>query len=202
LALAWALGAVAAAQAPASPAAPANFQVRLDTTRGPIVIAVHRDWAPRGADRFYQLVTSGYFDHSDFFRVIAGRWAQFGIAADPAVAARWRDRTFPDDPPREPNLRGRVAFAFATRDGRTTQVFINLRDNSGTLDRQGFAPFGEVVEGMDVADRLYSGYGENAGGGIRAGHQQELFAGGAAYLAAHFPLLDRIRRAEVLTSSP
>lgn len=200
LLLAWALGTAAAAQTPTQ--APANFQVRLDTTRGPVVIAVHRDWAPRGADRFYELVTSGYYDNSRFFRVIAGRWAQFGIAADPAVAERWRERTFPDDPPLQPNLRGRVAFAFAVPNGRTTEVFINLRDNSGTLDRQGFAPFGEVVEGMDVVDQFYSGYGENSGGGIRAGHQQQLFDGGAAYLAAHFPLLDAIRRASILPNSP
>ncbi|MGH9394218.1 MAG: peptidylprolyl isomerase, partial [Terriglobales bacterium] len=158
--------------------APASFRVRLASSRGPIVIQVERAWAPRGADRFYELVRTRYYDGARFFRVIAGRWAQFGIAADAAASARWRQRTILDDPPRHPNRRGTVAFAFALPNGRTTQVFINLRDNSGTLDGQGFAPFGEVIEGMDVADKLYAGYGERAGGGIRAGHQDDLFAAG------------------------
>lgn len=177
--------------------APAHYSVRLETNKGPIVIAVSRAWAPHGADRFYALVRSKYYDQARFFRVIAGRWAQFGIAGEPALAARWRQQTIPDDPPRQPDRRGAVAFAFAVANGRTTQVFINLRDNSGTLDRQGFAPFGEVVAGMAVADALYSGYGEHAGGGIRAGHQDPLFAGGNAYLEKNFPELDFIRTARL-----
>lgn len=188
---------VAATAAAAQTAAPARYRVRLETSKGVIVIAVTRAWAPLGADRFYTLVRSGYYDQARFFRVIAGRWAQFGIAASPAVSARWRGRTIPDDPPRHPNLRGTVAFAFKDPGGRTTQVFINLRDNSPAFDRQGFAPFGRVVEGMDVADHLYAGYGERSGGGIRAGHQQSLFTLGNAWLAAHFPRLDFIRRATV-----
>jgi cyclophilin family peptidyl-prolyl cis-trans isomerase len=174
-----------------------RFSVRLDTTKGAIVIAVHRDWAPQGADRFYDLVTAGYFDGSRFFRVVKGQWAQFGINGDPAVSARWRGRTIADDPPLRSNVRGRVAFAFAVPDGRTTQVYISLRDNS-YQDAQGFVPFGEVVDGMDVADALNSEYGETSGGGIRAGKQQPLFVGGNAYLDREFPRLDRLLHAVVL----
>ena len=177
--------------------APERYSVRLDTTRGAIVIAVHRDWAPRGAERFHELVTSRYFDDSRFFRVVKGQWAQFGIAADPKVATAWRTRTLPDDPRGQSNTRGRVAFAFAVPDGRTTQVYISLRDNS-YQDEQGFVPFGEVVQGMDVADALNSEYGETAGGGIRAGRQQALFDGGNAFLDREFPRLDRLLRARVL----
>lgn len=177
--------------------APSDFRVRLDTSKGPIVIQVHRAWAPKGADRFHELVTSGYFDDSRFFRVVKGQWAQFGINGDPKVAARWRERTIPDDPRGQSVTRGRVAFAFAVPNGRTSQVYISLRDNS-YQDEQGFVPFGEVVEGMDVADALNSEYGENAGGGIRAGRQQPLFDGGNEFLDREFPRLDRIIRARVI----
>jgi peptidyl-prolyl cis-trans isomerase A (cyclophilin A) len=175
--------------------APERFRVRLETSRGLVVLEIHRDWAPYGADRFFNLVTHGYFDEARFFRVIAGRWAQFGIHGDPRVSALWRERTLPDDPRRESNRRGTIAFAFAVANGRTTQLFFNLRDNSETLDPQGFAPFGRVVEGMDVVDSLNAEYGESAGGGIRRGEQEPLFAGGNAYLARAFPRLDFIRRA-------
>ena len=174
-----------------------RYDVRLETSKGAIVIAVHHDWAPRGADRFYELVTSRYFDDSRFFRVVKGQWAQFGIAGDPAVATAWRSRTFPDDPRGKSNTRGRVAFAFAVPNGRTTQVYISLRDNS-YQDDQGFVPFGEVVEGMDIADALNSEYGETAGGGIRAGKQQPLFDGGNVFLDRVFPRLDRLLHASVL----
>jgi len=174
-----------------------DYSVRLDTTKGAIVIAVHHDWAPHGADRFHELVTARYFDDSRFFRVVSGQWAQFGIAGDPAVAAAWRTRTIPDDPRLQSNTRGRVAFAFAVPNGRTTQVYISLRDNS-YQDEQGFVPFGEVVAGMDVADALNSEYGERAGGGIRAGRQQPLFDGGNAFLDREFPRLDRVLHARVL----
>ena len=179
-------------------AAPSVFQVRLQTTKGAIVIEVHRDWAPNGADRFYQLVTSRYYDGNRFFRVVAGRWAQFGINGDPAVAKAWRDRAIPDDPRRQSNVRGTVAFAFAVPNGRTTQVYIALTDLSVTQDEQGFAPFGRVVSGMEVADALNSEYGESSGSGIRAGRQQPLFDGGNAYLDRAFPRLDRIVNAVVL----
>jgi homoserine O-acetyltransferase len=178
--------------------APSVFQVRLETTKGAIVIEVHRDWAPNGADRFYQLITSGYYDGNRFFRVVAGRWAQFGINGDPAVAKAWRDRPIPDDPRRPSNVRGTVAFAFAVPNGRTTQVYIALSDLSATQDEQGFVPFGRVVSGMDVADALNSEYGESSGSGIRAGRQQPLFDGGNAYLDRAFPRLDRIVKAVVL----
>jgi homoserine O-acetyltransferase len=180
-------------------AAPREYKVRLETSKGAIVIEVHRDWAPNGADRFYQLVTSGYYDDNRFFRVVAGRWAQFGINGDPETAAAWRTKTFPDEAgTRRSNTRGTVAFAFAEANGRTTQVYIALSDLSATQDPQGFAPIGRVVEGMDVADRLNAEYGENSGSGIRAGKQQPLFDGGNAYLDREYPRLDRIIRARVV----
>ncbi len=113
------------------------------------------------------------------------------------MAQAWRDRTMPDDPFRESNIRGTVAFAFAEKDGRTTQVFVNLTDNSGTLDQEPFVPFGRIAEGMDVVDALYDGYGESALGGIRAGKQEPLFEQGNAYLQRNFPRLDYIRTARV-----
>jgi len=178
--------------------APGEFRVRLDTTRGPIVIEVHRDWAPLAADRFYELVTAGYYDNNRFFRVVAGRWAQFGINGDPKAATAWRSRTFPDDPRKQPNVRGTVAFAFAVPNGRTTQIYIALGDLSGQNDTQGFAPIGRVVVGMDVADALNSEYGENSGSGIRAGKQQPLFDGGNKYMDREFPGLDRIIHARIV----
>jgi cyclophilin family peptidyl-prolyl cis-trans isomerase len=176
---------------------PDDYRVRLQTSKGRIVIAVHRDWAPHGAARFFELVTSRYFDDSRFFRVVKGQWAQFGISGTAATAARWRTQTIPDDPPHQSNTRGRVAFAFKDPGGRTTQVYISLRDNS-YQDAQGFRPFGEVVEGLDVADALNSEYGDTSGGGIRAGRQQPLFDGGNAYLDREFPRLDRLIKASVV----
>lgn len=188
--------AIPAAAAPA----PATFRVHLDTTRGVIVIECVRAWAPHGADRFYELVTAGYYDNSAIFRIRPKTWAQFGINGTPAVAQAWRTRTIPDDPFREPNVRGTIAFAFAVPNGRTTQVFINLRDNRDTHDKEPFTPFGRVIAGMDVADALFDEYGEAAGGGIRAGKQDPVFAGGNDYLKQHFPKLDYIRTARVVTA--
>ncbi len=176
----------------------ATFRVRLDTTKGPIVIEVHRDWAPHGADRFDELVTAHYFDDNRFFRVHVGQWAQFGINGDPAIATRWRTQTIPDDPRKQSNVRGTVTFAFAEANGRTTQIYIALKDLSDPQDAQGFTPFGRVVQGMDVADALNSEYGETSGGGIRAGQQQPLFDGGNAYLDREFPRLDRLLHAVVI----
>ena len=198
-AYAAALVAVLLAPGAAQTPAPANFRVRLETSKGAIVIDVHRDWAPHGADRFYELVRSHYYDDSRFFRVVKGRWAQFGINGEPSVASAWRTRTIPDDPRTQSNVRGTVAFAFAVPNGRATQVYIALTDLSATQDAQGFAPFGQVVEGMDVADRLNSEYGETSGSGIRAGKQQPLFDGGNAYLDSNFPRLDRLLKATVAT---
>jgi cyclophilin family peptidyl-prolyl cis-trans isomerase len=178
--------------------APPSFEVRLETTKGRIEIAVRRDWAPRGADRFYNLVRHGYYDGVRFHRVVAGRWAQFGINGDPENSTIWRERTMKDDPFVQSNERGTIAYAFAVPNGRTTQVFFNLGDNSETHDREPFVPFGRVVQGMDVVDALYSGYGEASGGGIRAGKQTPLFEKGNVYLDENFPRLDHILRAAVV----
>lgn len=172
------------------------YRVEFQTTAGGFTIEAHRDWAPLGADRFRELVRTRYFDDSRFFRVVAGRWAQFGIAGDPKIAERWRRRTIGDDPVRESNTLGMVGFANTGPGTRSTQIYINLRDNS-RLDAQGFAPFGKVVEGMDVVLKLYSGYGENSGGGMRAGRQDRMFQEGNAYLDREFPKLDRIVRARI-----
>jgi len=177
--------------------APDEFDVHMETTKGNMVIEVHRDWAPLGADRFYNLVRAGYYDDTRFYRVIEGKWAQFGINGDPKISNAWRERTFPDDPRVESNTRGTIAFAFAVPNGRTTQVFINLRDNSATHDGE-FAPFGKIVRGMEVADGLDTEYGETAGSGIRSGKQGPLFEHGNAYLDKNFPRLDHIIRATIV----
>ncbi len=177
--------------------APDRSHVRLETTRGTIVLEMRREWAPHGVDRFYNLVRAGYYNDTAVFRIRAGVWAQFGINGDPAIARRWRSRTIPDDPRVLSNVRGTVAYAFKDPGGRTTQVFINLRDNSVGHDAEPFVPFARVVEGMNVADALYADYGERAGGGIRAGRQDPVFDGGNVYLRREFPKLDYIRRAGV-----
>ena len=169
--------------------------MRVETSRGAFVLEVHRDWAPVGADRFYNLVRAGFYDDSRFYRVTA-RFAQFGIAGNPAMAALWRTPTLPDDPVRESNTRGRFAFAMTGPNTRTTQIYICKTDMS-SQDKDGFAPLGMVVEGMDVVDALYAGYGENAGGGMRGGKQDRIFAEGNAHLDRDFPKLDRLIRARV-----
>jgi len=180
----------------AAETAPEVFQVRFETTKGPFVVEVHRDWAPRGADRFYNLVRLGYYDDVTFFRVIDDFMVQFGIHGDPEVSAVWRNAQIPDDPVKESNTRGTVTYATAGPGTRTTQVFINFKDNPG-LDAQGFAPFGRVVEGMSVVDSLYSGYGEGAprGAGPRQDRAQ---AEGNAYFRSDFPRLDHIQKAEIV----
>lgn len=177
-------------------AAPKVYRVRVETTAGNFTLEVHRDWAPRGADRFYELVRAKYYDDSRFFRVVAGKWAQFGIAGRPTTAQHWRNRTIPDDPVRQSNKPGYIAFAFTKRHTRATEVYINLVDNS-QQDAQGFAPFGCVIEGMDVVEKLYSGYGEHSGGGMRAGHQDAMFEQGDAWLDRNFPKLDHLIRARI-----
>ena len=178
--------------------APDNFHVRLETTKGTILLEVHRDWAPVGTDRFFNLVSNGYYDGNRWARVVKGRWAQFGLNGDPAIAKAWRDHPIPDDPRKQSNVRGMVAFAFAVPNGRTTQVYINTGDNSARNDGEAFSPFAKVVEGMDVVDALYSNYGETSGGGIRAGKQGPIFEEGNYYLDRHFPALDRMERAVAL----
>lgn len=184
------------ASAAMSERAPATFSARFETSSGAFVVTVHRDWAPRGADRFYNLVKSGYYDGVRFFRVISGFMAQFGIHGDPQVSAAWRDQRIPDDPVRQSNARGIVSFATAGPDTRTTQLFINYGDNS-RLDGAGFAPFGQVVEGMDVVDRLYAEYGEGAPRG-RGPDQSRIQAEGNAYLDREFPRLDHVSRATIV----
>jgi cyclophilin family peptidyl-prolyl cis-trans isomerase len=177
--------------------APDNFSVQLQTTKGAIFIELHRAWAPHGVDRFYNLVVHGFYNDSAIFRVIAGKWAQFGINGDPEIAQTWQRRTIPDDPRVESNVRGTVFFAFKAANGRATQAVINLRDNSEAFDKEPFVPIGKVVKGMDVADALYSEYGEQSGGGIRAGKQDALFKEGNKYLRANYPKLDYIVTARI-----
>lgn len=177
--------------------APDSFDVRFETTTGDFTVHVVRDWAPHGADRFYNLVRNGYYDDVYFFRVIDGFMAQFGIHGDPRVNAAWREQRIEDDPVLHSNRRGTVTFAMSSQpNSRTTQLFINFGDNV-RLDDAGFAPIGEVVSGMDVVDALYSGYGEGApqGGGPRQDRAQ---AEGNAYLERDFPELDRVRRATIV----
>ena len=176
---------------------PSEYTVRLETSKGLIVIAVHRDWAPNGADRFHELVETGYYDEARFFRIRAGTWAQFGIHGEPKVAQAWRTKTIPDDPWKGvSNTRGTVAYAFKDPNGRTTQVFINLKDNLA-LDKSGFAPIGRVVEGMEVVAQLYSSYGEMAPRG-NGPDPQRFEREGKSYLDRAFPRLDYIKRASIL----
>lgn len=177
--------------------APDSFRVRFETTAGDFVVQVHRDWAPNGADRFYSLVSNGYYDGARFFRVIEGFMAQFGIHADPQVSARWRGARIQDDSVGMSNVRGTITFAQTGQpNSRTTQAFINFGDNSN-LDEMGFAPFGRVIEGMDVVDQIHSGYGEAAPRG-RGPDQARVQVEGETYLAAEFPELTRIERATVV----
>ena len=170
--------------------APATFNVTFDTTKGPVVVQVHRDWAPIGADHFYGLVKAGYFDGCRFFRVMPNFIVQFGIAGDPAMTRKWKEQNLTDDPVTHHNSRGTLVYATAGPNTRTTQLFINLVDNTGSLDGQGFAPFGSVVSGMDAVDTIYPGYGESP--------QQPLIENqGNAYLQGQFPKLDYIRKATI-----
>jgi cyclophilin family peptidyl-prolyl cis-trans isomerase len=176
--------------------APELFRATVETSKGVFVIEGHRAWAPLGADRFYNLARAGFFDDSRFFRVMPNYIAQFGIPGDPAITTVWKDRTFPDDPVRQSNVRGTIGFAMTGPNMRTTQLYISRKDNV-QLDAQGFAPIGRVVTGMEVVDALYDGYGESAGGGVRAGKQQRMLTEGNAHLDRDFPKLDRITRITV-----
>lgn len=176
--------------------APAAFKVLFETTEGDFVVEVYRGWAPLGADRFYNLVQHGYYDDVRFFRSVPGFVVQFGIHGDPVVSTVWREATIPDDSVRASNRRGTLTFATGGPDTRTTQVFINLADNA-RLDAQGFAPFGRVVGGMDVVDRLYSEYGDAPPGG-RGPEQGRIQSEGNAYLQSEFPLLDSVVRARIV----
>ncbi len=176
---------------------PRTYRVRIVTSKGDIILKIHNAWAPLGATRFYHLVRNGFFDDSRFYRVRAGAFAQFGIPGRPSVARIWEHRSFADDSVKKNNVRGTIAFAMTGPNARTTQLYINIKDNLHQ-DAQGFAPIGEVVNGMDVVDRLYSGYGESSGGGMRGGKQAKLFEEGNAYLDREFPKLDKILTAEII----
>jgi peptidyl-prolyl cis-trans isomerase A (cyclophilin A) len=172
--------------------APATFKARFDTSAGPFVIEVHRDWSPLGADRFYNLVKNGFYDDTRFFRVLEGFMAQIGMNGDPAIQRAWGSANINDDPVKESNKRGYVSFAKSSApNSRSTQFFINFVDNTG-LDGQGFSPFGQVVTGMEVVDKLYSGYGRT-----NVPDQGRITAEGNAYLLKEYPKLDSVRRATI-----
>jgi peptidyl-prolyl cis-trans isomerase A (cyclophilin A) len=181
----------------ASEKAPAVFKAKFTSTKGDFVIEVHRDWAPNGADRFYNLVKMGFFDDTRFFRAIDGFMVQFGISGDPAVASKCSNSNIQDDPVKQSNKKGFVTYAqTGAPNSRSTQVFINYGDN-GNLDGQRFAPFGQVVTGMDIVDSLYKGYGEGAPQG-RGPSQGQIQSQGNAYLDAKFPKLDGIKQAVIV----
>jgi peptidyl-prolyl cis-trans isomerase A (cyclophilin A) len=175
--------------------APNQYTVELDTTKGAIVIDVRRDWAPHGADRFYELVQQGYFTDVAFFRVISGFMAQVGISGDPALNTKWRAKPIPDDPVKASNTRGTATFATSGPGSRTTQFFISFSDNS-RLDGMGFAPFGKIKD-MTPVDALYNGYGEGAPRG-RGPDQGRMQATGNSYLREDFPKLDYIKSAKII----
>jgi peptidyl-prolyl cis-trans isomerase A (cyclophilin A) len=180
-----------------SQTAPAEFKARFSTTKGDFVIQVTREWAPRGADRFYCLVKNGYYNDVRFFRVITGFMCQFGVNGHPDVNAAWKNNTIQDDPVTQKNTRGTITFAMRGKNTRTTQVFINFDDKNTRLDGDGFAPFGKVVEGMEVVDKLFSGYGEGAPRG-RGPDQMRLQAQGNEYLNAEFKDLDYVKSATIV----
>ena len=172
--------------------APDKYKAKFDTSAGVIVIEVTRAWAPLGADRFYNLVKNGFYDDVRFFRVLSGFMAQFGMHGDPVIHGPWSKSNFPDDPVKESNKRGYVTFAKTSApNSRSTQVFINFGDNA-SLDSQGFAPFGRVTEGMNVVDKLYSGYGSN-----NVPDQGRIMTEGNAYLLKSYPKLDYIKKATI-----
>jgi peptidyl-prolyl cis-trans isomerase A (cyclophilin A) len=177
--------------------APASFQVKFATTHGEFVVEVHRDWAPRGADRFYNLVKNGFFTDAAFFRYVPNFIVQFGMPANPAVGNVWREARIPDDKVTQSNRKGSIVFATSGPNTRTTQLFINLNNNA-PLDKDGFAPFGEVVQGLDVVEGLYAGYGEGADSGGRGPRQELIASQGKAYLDKNFPKLDSIKSATVI----
>lgn len=173
--------------------APKSFQVRFETTEGAFTVECRRKWAPKGVDRFYNLVRIGYFDDVAFFRVVPEFVVQFGIHGRPAVNREWMENTFPDDPVVESNRRGTLTFAKTNQpNSRSVQLFVNLKDNT-SLDGRGFAPIGRVTEGMEVLEKLYSGYGDDL-----TNLQGEIKAGGNAYLRRNYPELDYIEKARLV----
>jgi peptidyl-prolyl cis-trans isomerase A (cyclophilin A) len=175
--------------------APATYKARFDTSKGVFVIDVNREWAPVGADRFYNLVKNGFYDDNRFFRVISGFMVQFGINGNPQVSTSWRNAQIKDDPVKQSNKRGFITFATSGPNSRTTQVFINFGDNA-RLDGMGFAAFGQVTSGMNGVDQLYADYGEGAPQG-RGPSQGRIQGEGNAYLTKDFPNLDFVRKATI-----
>jgi peptidyl-prolyl cis-trans isomerase A (cyclophilin A) len=173
--------------------APAEFRASFDTSAGPFVVAVHRAWAPKGADRFYNLVKYGFFDNNRFFRVVPNFMVQFGINGDPEIQGPWRDADIPDDPQKNSNKRGTMTFANRGPNSRSTQVFINFKDN-GMLDDR-FTPFGEIVSGMEAVDKINAEYGERP-------DQMQIQARGNAYLTPAFPKLDFVKKATIVRTPP
>ena len=170
--------------------APATYKAAFDTSAGTFVITVHRAWAPNGADRFYNLVKNGFYDETRFFRVVPNFMVQFGINGDPGIASSWQNANLKDDPGgKQSNKKGYVTFATRGKDTRTTQVFINFKDN-GFLDSQGFTPFGEVTSGMDVVEKITDQYGEKP-------NQGSIQSQGNTYLKAQFPKLDYVKKATI-----
>lgn len=178
--------------------APATYVARFNTSRGLVRIEVTRAWAPLGADRFYNLVKNGYYNEVRFFRVLTGFVAQFGIHGSPSVNTAWRNQRIADDPVTQGNLRGTLTFATGGANTRTTQLFINLADNT-RLDSQGFAPIGRVIAGMDVVDQFFAGYGEGAPSG-NGPSQSRIQSEGNRYLKADFPRLDFVLDATIETT--
>lgn len=171
--------------------APDEYQVKFETSRGDVIIEVHREWAPLGADRFHEAVKAGFYDECRFFRVIPRFMVQFGINGDPEVQKKWKDATIKDDPVKQSNKRGFVTFAkTGAPNSRTTQLFINYGDNS-RLDGMGFAPFGKVVKGMEAVDAINSESRERP-------NQQAIQSQGNAYLKSNFPKLDYIKKATIV----
>ncbi|MBV8882048.1 MAG: peptidylprolyl isomerase [Planctomycetaceae bacterium] len=177
------------------PQAPAEFKVKLETSRGDLLIKVVRDWAPKGADRFHALVKAGYYDECRFYRVLPKSIAQFGIHGTPATASKWKEQPIDDDPVKQKNLRGRLTFAKGGPNSRTTNLFLNLRDHAD-FDSQGFAPIGEVVDGMEVADQLFV-TGEGAPRG-RGPSQKRIYEEGNKWLEKDFKDLDYVKKATVI----
>lgn len=174
------------------------YKAKFETSKGDFIVEVRPEWSPGGAAQFKAAIEDGVYNDARFFRVLPGFMAQFGIAGDPAVSAKWREKTIPDEPVMEANTRGMLTYAKAGPNSRTTQVFINFGNNSDSLDPQGFSPFGKVIEGMEVIDSLYAEYGEGAPQG-NGPNQGRIQSEGNAYLAAEFPKLDYIKQATILT---
>jgi peptidyl-prolyl cis-trans isomerase A (cyclophilin A) len=205
----------AAAQAPAKPnveklmnpaqlneKAPDKFQVKFDTSKGEFIIEVTRAWSPNGADRFYSLVKNGFYDNCGFYRVVKNFMVQFGMNGNPKVANALMRASIQDDPVKQSNQRGYITYAKSSApNSRTTQLFINFRDNSSSLDPLGFAPFGKVIEGMNVVDSIYAGYGDMPSQGGTGPDPNQIFAQGNAYLEKNFPKLDYIKTATIIPAA-